>query len=192
LGKAYRNRIHATRPHITPQRTRPNPHWRAARFTPQQAEESLAIRSSIDFTLRRSRKYRTLTSQGSFWEKRTEIGSTQPAPTSPPQPPRATPHWRAARFTPQQAAESLAIRSSIDFTLRRSRKYRTLTSQGSFWEKAYRNRIHATRPHITSPATPGQTPIGERPGSPHSKQKNPSPSARQSTSLCVAADSTVP
>jgi hypothetical protein len=56
----------------------------SARFTPQQTADSLAIRSSIDFTLRRSRQYRILRSQGSFWEKRTEIGSTQPAPTSTP------------------------------------------------------------------------------------------------------------
>ena len=165
----------------------------SARFTPQQTADSLAIRSSIDFTLRRSRQYRILRSQGSFWEKRTEIGSTQPAPTSPPQPPRATPHWRAARFTPQQAEESLAIRSSIDFTLRRSRQYRALTSQGSFWEKAYLSEIRSTQPlHHHRPSEPGQTPIGEQPGSPHSKQKTPSPSARQSASHCVAAGGTVP
>jgi hypothetical protein len=67
-----------------------------------------------------------------------------------------------------------------------------LDISGVILGKAYRNRIHATRPHITSPATPGHPPIGERPGSPHSKQKTPSPSARQSTSPCVAAESTVP
>jgi hypothetical protein len=63
--------------------------------------------------------------------------------------------------------------------MRRSRKYRTLTSQGSFWETAYRNRIHATCPPHHSPATPGHPPIGERPGSPHSKQLNPSPTRDQ-------------
>ena len=91
-------------------------------------------------------------------------------PSIPGAPFQPWPLLGSARFTPQQAEESLAIRSSIDFTLRRSRQYRTLTSQGSYWEKAYLSEIRSTQPlHHLRPTEPGQPP-DEQPGSPHSKQ----------------------
>jgi hypothetical protein len=97
-----------SRPTGTPKTTR------TARFTPQQAEDSLATHKSTRFTA-------VTVPKVLLWSP---FGKTQ-HPRKPKDP--AHPHLkntrRAARFTPQQAEDSLATRKSTTSILRLSRKY---------------------------------------------------------------------